>query len=338
MKKTYFIFLALMLLLIWVGCNNSTDNKTKTTEIIQIETKDTLIPKIFLDFYYDMDHYAFNSMREQVKKDHPENFDNNGNFLLQTKSIDLKFMLDPLIIGDKLKTMSLWLIGEKKKLDLKNGPKKEVVIFTGKMKNVSVNKMNLKVQDKKVLTSEISHINLPYAKELMGNRHGMVPGFEEFTSWLSTIEPKTYWDCDGYTYFEKGNLICSELIKLFSDKYNSPIKKDSTYFSYYMSGYRLKDIDAPRNPNYGDIFEIRFKHNIKTLDSKYTWQLPDRVITINVTKGLIDKQTTESSNTGIITDIKIIYSPKKYPEINDSERIKKNKTDSLRIQKSKEII
>lgn len=338
MKKEYIIFLAIVIVFNFYSCKNPSQSKTKTAVIEQKIDKDTLKPKLFLDFYYDMDQYEYKTVKDQVIKDHPENFDSYGNFILQTKNIALTFNFQPLIIGDKLKEIALWLMGDKKLVDLKKGPFKEVVIFTGKEEKRSVNSIDWKIPEEKILTSEISNINVDYAKEIMGNRYGVIPRFKEFDSQLSTIEPKMYWDGNGCTYFNEGNIIVDELIKLFKTKYNSQISKDSTYFSNYISGFRLEENDTPKNPTYGDIFEIRFKHRIKTIESEFTWLLPDRIITLRITKELVDKLTAETSNSGIITDIKIIYAPLLRPRLNDSDKIKKEQTDSLRIQKSKEMI
>lgn len=336
MKKNILVRLGLILLPILIGCN-TTLSEDKTNSIADlVEPKDTLFPKLFLDFYYDMGYYEYKTIYEQVIKDHPENFDENGHFIIQTENISLKFDLNPSLTENKLKYITLSLVGEKTKLDLKKGPKKEVVILTGKLKNSSIE--SLKLPEHKVLSSEISQITLTYAIDLLGDRYGLVPRFEEFTSFLANVETQMYWDCEEYTYFDNGNLILSELIKLFTNKYDSPVKKDSTYFSSYKSGYRIKDSDVPRYPSYGDIYEIRFLHRIRTIERSYTWQHANKFIIIKITQGLIEPLSLKASTTGIITDIKIIYAPIEQPEYLDSTRIIKARTDSLRIRKSMEMI
>jgi hypothetical protein len=370
MNRLHFIYLVSI---IAVSCNNpkignTASSKNQNIKNIENPKADSLVSvekPFFLSFYYGMSWNSYDKALEKSKESNPLLFDEKNQLLLTTKSYSNPFILGKTIQPSGLQYITLIFANESNlrlafREDLLSSSEKKVLIYTGNDEGVNMGGQIVPIPEVVRVKSNLSKYTKEYAANSLVGSSKTNSLYKTYVSRNYVKDISTKEDTDAqifptrdlgeagneFRYIPNGDLIVSEIIQLYQDKYGKYTFSESNKNLIYCHDYVLADskqfgssstLGNKFQANNGLVDEINYSIICKSINRKYTWLKDDVKIELQYNIWIPSSKHIVKIRNPIITYIQIYYYPKLYLEnINKNEQKGIGTPDSLSVKKMKE--
>ena len=251
MKRLQYFYLVSIIV---VSCNNpknvetafSKNQNNKNIENLNADSLVSVEKPFFLSFYYGMSWNSYDKALEKSKESNPLLFDEKNQLVLTTKSYSNPFILGKTIQPSGLQYITLIFANESNlrlafREELLSSSEKKVLIYTGNKEGVNMVGQIVPIPEVVRVKSNLSKYTKEYAANNLVSLSKTNSLYKTYVSRNYVKEISTNEDNDApiyptrdlseagneFQYIPNGDLIVSEIIQLYQDKYGKDTYSES---------------------------------------------------------------------------------------------------------------